>query len=63
MRLWLTVGLLNWNEFATYTQVGLGILENIIQCMDQSRCLLLVVSENFLLSQWCQFEMHLAQHR
>lgn len=44
-------------------QVGLSILENIISCMDRSRCLLLVVSQSFLLSQWCQFEMHLAQHR
>jgi hypothetical protein len=44
-------------------QVGLGILENIIQCMDKSRCLLLVISESFLKSNWCAFEMHLAQHR
>lgn len=44
-------------------QVGLSILENIIHCMDASRYLLLVVSQSFLLSQWCQFEMHLAQHR
>ncbi|CAG9799599.1 unnamed protein product [Chironomus riparius] len=44
-------------------QVGLSILENIIQCMDKSRCLLLVVSESFLKSNWCSFEMHLAQHR
>lgn len=44
-------------------QVGLSILENIIQCMDQSRCLLLVISESFLRSNWCSFEMHLAQHR
>lgn len=44
-------------------QVGLSILENIIQCMDQSRCLLLVISESFLKSNWCSFEMHLAQHR
>lgn len=43
--------------------VGCGILENIVSCMDRSRCLLLLVSENFLLSQWCQFEMNLAQHR
>lgn len=43
--------------------VGLSILENIIACMDRSKCLLLVVSQSFLLSQWCQFEMHLAQHR
>uniref|UniRef100_A0A182Y334 Uncharacterized protein n=1 Tax=Anopheles stephensi TaxID=30069 RepID=A0A182Y334_ANOST len=43
--------------------VGYGILENIISCMDRSRCLMLIVSESFLLSHWCQFEMHLAQHR
>ncbi|XP_077286446.1 toll-like receptor 9 [Arctopsyche grandis] len=44
-------------------QVGLSILENIISCMDRSRVLLMIVSQQFLLSQWCQFEMHLAQHR
>lgn len=44
-------------------QVGCGILENIVSCMDRSRCLLLLISESFLLSQWCQFEMNLAQHR
>lgn len=43
--------------------VGFGILENIISCMDRSRCLLLLISEKFLESQWCQFEMNLAQHR
>jgi Leucine-rich repeat (LRR) protein len=43
--------------------VGHGILENIISCMDRSRCLLLLISEKFLESQWCQFEMNLAQHR
>lgn len=46
-----------------FTQVGVSILENIIHSMDKSRTLLLVISEAFLLSQWCQFEMHLAQHR
>ncbi|KAL5290486.1 hypothetical protein ACFFRR_010073 [Megaselia abdita] len=44
-------------------EVGLSILENIITCMDRSRIMLMVVSKNFLLSKWCQFEMHLAQHR
>ncbi|XP_058832422.1 toll-like receptor 6 isoform X2 [Topomyia yanbarensis] len=44
-------------------KVGISILENIIYCMDKSRTLLLVMSESFLLSHWCQFEMHLAQHR
>ncbi|XP_055536925.1 toll-like receptor 13 [Wyeomyia smithii] len=44
-------------------EVGYSILENIISCMDRSRCLMLIVSESFLQSRWCQFEMHLAQHR
>ncbi|XP_063545568.1 toll-like receptor 3 isoform X3 [Cydia strobilella] len=44
-------------------QVGLSILENIVSCMDRSRSIMLVISKEFLLSQWCQFEMHLAQHR
>nr|UHH89910.1 Toll-6 [Plutella xylostella] len=43
--------------------VGLSILENIVSCMDRSKSILLVISQRFLLSQWCQFEMHLAQHR
>ncbi|CAG9576945.1 unnamed protein product [Danaus chrysippus] len=44
-------------------QVGLSILENIVSCMDRSRSIILIISKRFLLSQWCQFEMHLAQHR
>jgi hypothetical protein len=44
-------------------QIGVSILENIIYCMDHSRTILLVLSESFVLSHWCQFEMHLAQHR
>ncbi|XP_045529160.1 toll-like receptor 3 [Pieris brassicae] len=44
-------------------QVGLSILENIVSCMDRSRSIMLIISRRFLLSQWCQFEMHLAQHR
>lgn len=52
----------NENTFFLF-QVGLTILENIITCMDRSRSLLMIISRNFLLSNWCQFEMHLAQHR
>ncbi|XP_046616531.1 toll-like receptor 13 isoform X2 [Neodiprion virginianus] len=43
--------------------VGVSILENIIMGMDQSRTILLIISGFFIKSQWCQFEMHLAQHR
>nr|QWE79870.1 Toll-like receptor 9 [Bombyx mori] len=44
-------------------QIGLSILENIVACMDRSRAIMLIISKRFLMSQWCQFEMHLAQHR
>ncbi|KAF4526153.1 hypothetical protein B566_EDAN008189 [Ephemera danica] len=44
-------------------QPGYGILDNIIHCIDKSKSLLFVVSTMSLKSQWCKFEMHLAQHR
>ncbi|XP_059468985.1 toll-like receptor 13 [Neocloeon triangulifer] len=44
-------------------QPGYGILDNIVHCIDKSRSLIIVVSKKSLKSQWCQFEMHLAQHR
>lgn len=44
-------------------QIGVTILDNIISCMDRSHSLMLIISSNFLLSHWCQFEMYLAQHR
>lgn len=44
-------------------QVGMSILENIFSSMDNSRYILLVISHSFLKSNWCQFELHLAQHR
>ncbi|CAB3386400.1 Hypothetical predicted protein [Cloeon dipterum] len=44
-------------------QPGYGILDNIVHCIDKSRSLIIVVSKKSLKSQWCHFEMHLAQHR
>ncbi|XP_065368279.1 toll-like receptor 2 [Calliphora vicina] len=44
-------------------QIGVTILDNIVSCMERSRALMLIISSNFLLSHWCQFEMQLAQHR
>ncbi|XP_065333205.1 toll-like receptor 13 [Cloeon dipterum] len=44
-------------------QPGCGILDNIVHCIDKSRSLIIVVSKKSLKSQWCHFEMHLAQHR
>ena len=46
-----------------YFQVGLSILENIIASIDSSCNIVLVLSKSFLKSQWCQYEMLLAQHR
>ncbi|XP_068087177.1 toll-like receptor 13 isoform X2 [Anabrus simplex] len=43
-------------------KAGLSILENIMACMEQSRCILLVLSKAFLKSHWCQFELNMAQH-
>uniref|UniRef100_A0A1A9V422 TIR domain-containing protein n=1 Tax=Glossina austeni TaxID=7395 RepID=A0A1A9V422_GLOAU len=43
-------------------QIGVTILDNIMSCMDRSRAIMLLISSNFLLSHWCQFEMYLAQH-
>ena len=44
-------------------RVGVTVTENIVECIDRSRRFLLVLSEGFLASQWCQFELHVAQHQ
>ncbi|XP_039281793.1 toll-like receptor 4 isoform X2 [Nilaparvata lugens] len=43
-------------------QIGVGIMENIVDCIDKSQCLLLVISKSFVKSKWCQFEMNLGQY-
>ncbi|XP_075222664.1 toll-like receptor 9 [Lycorma delicatula] len=42
-------------------QVGESIMENIMDNMNRSCCVLLVISNSFLKSRWCLFEMNLAQ--
>lgn len=44
-------------------KVGMSIMDNITYSMERSRNLVLVLSQAFVMSQWCQFELHLAQHR
>jgi hypothetical protein len=44
-------------------EVGTPITENIIECVDNSRKVIVLVSRNYLESQWCLFEMNLAYHR
>ena len=43
--------------------LGRDIVENIVQSIESSRKTLLVVSNAFAISQWCQLELTLAQHR
>ena len=42
---------------------GYDVIDNIVQSIESSRKTLLVVSNAFAASQWCQLEMTLAQHR
>ncbi len=44
-------------------EVGLTVIENIVTCLDRSRRFLMVLSSGFGNSQWCMFEVHLAQQR
>jgi len=44
-------------------EAGVPITENIIRCVDTSAKIVMVVSQKYLESQWCQFEMKLAYHR
>ncbi|CAI9719068.1 toll-like receptor 13 [Octopus vulgaris] len=43
--------------------VGNDIIDNIIDSIQQSRKVVLVLSSDFAQSQWCQFETSLAQQR
>ncbi|KAK2142883.1 hypothetical protein LSH36_901g01004 [Paralvinella palmiformis] len=42
---------------------GRDVMDNIVQSIESSRKVLLVVSNAFAISQWCHLEMTLAQHR
>ncbi|KAL8622952.1 hypothetical protein ACOMHN_027073 [Nucella lapillus] len=39
--------------------VGLHVVDNIVQCVDGSKKILMVFSQHFVRSQWCQFELAL----
>ena len=43
-------------------QIGKDISDNIIDSMEASRKIIFVISENFIKSQWCLFELEIAQH-
>lgn len=37
--------------------------ENIVDCIYRSQKFLIILSDGFLSSQWCNFETHVAQHQ
>ncbi|XP_076349861.1 toll-like receptor 4 isoform X2 [Tachypleus tridentatus] len=44
-------------------ELGRPITENIIEAIAKSRKTLLVLSDSFVKSNWCMFELNMAQHR
>ncbi|XP_071082827.1 toll-like receptor 3 [Haliotis cracherodii] len=42
-------------------EVGKLIVDNIVDCIDNSRCLVIILSNSFAESGWCQFELALIQ--
>ncbi|KAF6214050.1 hypothetical protein GE061_011780 [Apolygus lucorum] len=43
--------------------VGGVITDNVVDCLSKSRRTILVLSDSFAKSTWCQWEMNLAQHK
>ena len=41
---------------------GKSVAENIIQCIESSKCTLMIVSMNFVRSEWCCYEFKAAHH-
>ena len=44
-------------------EVGLTVLQNIVNCVDKSRVFIVILSPAYLSSTWCMFELFLAQSR
>ena len=44
-------------------QIGVTVLQNIIDCLDQSQVFITVLSPGYVNSTWCMFELFLAQSR
>ncbi|XP_078728576.1 toll-like receptor 2 [Lampetra fluviatilis] len=42
---------------------GRHIMDNIIDCIEQSRKTLFVISQSFVESEWCHYELYFAQQR
>ena len=41
---------------------GKSVAENIIQCIESSKCTLIIVLMNFVRSEWCCYEFKVAHH-
>ena len=44
-------------------KVGITVTENIVECIYRSQKFLIILSDGFLKSEWCNFETHVAQHQ
>ena len=44
-------------------QVGVTVIENIVDHLDRSRVTVLVLSPSYVRDSWCTFELHLAKTR
>ena len=44
-------------------EVGVTVLQNIVNCVDKSRVFIVILSPAYLSSTWCMFELFLAQSR
>lgn len=42
---------------------GRPILDNILRCIEQSRCCVFVLSSHFVQSEWCHYELYFASHQ
>ncbi|GAB6030677.1 hypothetical protein CHUAL_007532 [Chamberlinius hualienensis] len=44
-------------------QIGDSIVNNVIDCIDKSRKSIFILSQDFIQSNWCQWELQMAQHK
>lgn len=42
---------------------GVPIVQNILRCVEQSRCCVFVLSSHFVQSEWCHYELYFANHQ
>ncbi|XP_062874779.1 toll-like receptor 1 [Trichomycterus rosablanca] len=42
---------------------GKPIVQNILRCVERSRCCVFVLSSHFIQSEWCHYELYFANHQ